>query len=113
MLVRDIQPGPGSGDPFSIQRSGNQVRINVQLLRQNVDPGTAPQRFQDTIELVDRMIERVGDISLDLRPPLLDDLGLVPALRGYLTALGRRSGVAIEVDGAAGTVTILDAVTAS
>ena len=28
------------------------VRINVQLLRQNVDPGEAPRRFEDIIELV-------------------------------------------------------------
>ena len=35
-------------------------------------------------------------ISLDLRPPLLDDLGLVPALRWYLDQQAQRAGLRIE-----------------
>jgi signal transduction histidine kinase len=33
---------------------------------------------------VERTLEQVRDLSLDLRPSLLDDLGLVPALRWYV-----------------------------
>ena len=36
-------------------------------------------------------------ISLDLRPPLLDEVGLVSALRAYLQSQATVSGVAIEL----------------
>jgi len=34
----------------------------------------------DRIDVVDRMLCQVRDVSLDLWPSLLDDLGLVPAV---------------------------------
>ena len=34
----------------------------------------------DALSLVDELIDRVRGLSLDLRPPMLDDLGLVPTL---------------------------------
>ena len=44
------------------------------------------------------MIGHVRTLSLDLRPPLLDELGLVPALRGYLEAQARRTRIDIDLD---------------
>ena len=44
------------------------------------------------MEIVDRMVQRIRDLSLDLRPPLLDDMGLVTALRGYFETPGRAIG---------------------
>jgi signal transduction histidine kinase len=41
-------------------------------------------------------------MALDLRPPLLDELGLVAALRGYAEAQSVRTGVAIKVEANAG-----------
>ncbi len=38
-------------------------------------------------------IEQVRGLSLDLRPALLDDLGLVPALRSHVGAIARRSDI--------------------
>ena len=37
-------------------------------------------------------------MSVDLRPPLLDEVGLVPALRAYLEAQSALSGVAMELE---------------
>ena len=39
-------------------------------------------------------------ISLDLRPPLLDEVGLVCALRAYLQSQAAMSGLAIELHAA-------------
>jgi len=47
--------------------------------------------------LVDDLIARVRRISLDLRPPLLDEVGLVSALRAYLQSQATVSGLAIEL----------------
>ena len=46
-----------------------------------------------------RMIQRIRDISLDLRPPLIDELGLAPALSGYLESVSERTGMRIELRG--------------
>jgi signal transduction histidine kinase len=52
----------------------------------------------ETIALVDEMLGRVRKISGDLRPPLLDEIGLIPALRAYVEAQAALSGVRIELD---------------
>jgi signal transduction histidine kinase len=48
--------------------------------------------------LVDDLITRTRSLSLDLRPALLDDLGLVPALEGFVAQFRSRTGVAVAVD---------------
>jgi signal transduction histidine kinase/ligand-binding sensor domain-containing protein len=73
------------------------VIINLQLLAEDRDPARKSRRIHDTIGLVDRMVDRIRDLSLDLRPPLLDELGLVPALKGYLEGQADRAGIEIEV----------------
>ena len=73
------------------------VIINLQLLVNEADAEVKATRTADTIELVDRMIQRIRDLSLDMRPPLLDELGLVPALSGYLESQAERAGIDIEV----------------
>jgi len=49
------------------------------------------------LAIVDELIARVRRISLDLRPPLLDEVGLVYALRAYLQSQAAISGLAIEL----------------
>jgi two-component system sensor histidine kinase UhpB len=43
------------------------------------------------------MIRLVRELSFDLRPPLMDDLGLLVALRGQLEALAERSGLGVSL----------------
>jgi signal transduction histidine kinase/ligand-binding sensor domain-containing protein len=75
------------------------VIINLQLSREDRDEDKRSRRIADTIEQVDRMVDKIRAISLDLRPPLLDELGLVPALKGYMEAQSQRSGLEIDVEG--------------
>ena len=75
------------------------VVINLQLLAAGNDQAKTPRRIADSIEIVDRMVQKVRDVSLDLRPPLLDEMGLVPALKGYLETQAERTGIEIEVRG--------------
>jgi signal transduction histidine kinase len=56
----------------------------------------------DAIAIVDNLIARVRKISVDLRPPLLDEVGLVPALRAYLHAQSAVSGVSMDLEDGAG-----------
>ena len=73
------------------------AKLNLQLLDSTPGSRDREQRIADTLALLDAMIGQVRALSLDLRPPLLDELGLAAALRGYVEALGKRSGVAIDL----------------
>jgi signal transduction histidine kinase len=75
------------------------VAINLQLLTQGADAPKHARRLADSTELVDRMAQQIRDLSLKLRPPLLDEMGLVAALKAYLEAEAERTGLSIDVRG--------------
>ena len=54
---------------------------------------TMRQSSNEASELVDRAIQQVRTISHLLHPPLLDEVGLVSALRWFLEGLSDRSGI--------------------
>jgi signal transduction histidine kinase len=49
-------------------------------------------------QLVDNMVRTVRDLALGLRPSMLDDLGLQPALEWHVRDFGRRYGVPVQLD---------------
>jgi PAS domain S-box-containing protein len=62
------------------------------------DPSAAiRQPAIDASQLVDRAIKQVRTISHLLHPPLLDEVGLVSALRWYLEGLSERSGIEVRL----------------
>jgi signal transduction histidine kinase len=70
-------------------------------LRLQLGPRLAPASGVDiaaAIALVDDLIGRVRKMSIDLRPALLDEIGLVPALRAYLDNQSAASGVTMQLD---------------
>ncbi|MEY2525754.1 MAG: hypothetical protein QOE73_525, partial [Verrucomicrobiota bacterium] len=71
------------------------AKINLQSITGN-GGSTHLTRLQETIAILDRLLGQVRKISLDLRPSMLDDLGLVPALRSLLDQQGRRASVAVR-----------------
>ena len=56
------------------------------------------QNLSDAIQLVDRTIQQVRSISHLLHPPLLDEVGLLSALRWYLDGLTNRSGIKTHLE---------------
>jgi PAS domain S-box-containing protein len=69
--------------------------INVQLAAltkaASTDPKVLRKRVENARKLVEQSIETVHKFARELRPTLLDDLGLVPALRAFIRDLhGRR-----------------------
>ncbi|HZX64816.1 MAG TPA: sensor histidine kinase, partial [Myxococcales bacterium] len=52
----------------------------------------------ETLGLVDQAIQQVRDLATDLRPALLDDLGLAQALRWYAGREAGRAGLDLDLD---------------
>ena len=78
-----------------IGQSLTAAKINVEVVRLTKDPALA-ERLDETAAILDQLLGQVRQISLDLRPPMLDDLGLVPALRSFVDEQGRRASVAVR-----------------
>jgi signal transduction histidine kinase len=56
------------------------------------------QASVEASQLVDRAIQQVRTISHLLHPPLLDEVGLISALRWFLEGLSERSGINVLLD---------------
>jgi signal transduction histidine kinase len=67
------------------------LKINLQTAQRF--PKDGAQRLTDSIDIVNRTLQQVRNLSLDLRPSLLDDLGLVPALEWYVERQAQRTGI--------------------
>lgn len=55
-------------------------------------------RNEGAVALVNEAIERVRSLALELRPAVLDDLGLVPAVRWYLRQQAERADFEATLD---------------
>lgn len=55
----------------------------------------ATRQLEESVETVDDLVEQIRSLSLDLRPSMLDDLGLVAALEWYCERQSRRLAMPI------------------
>lgn len=79
------------------------VAINAYLALSHRDtPAQYDSLFRNQIAEIEKLLlgtmDRVHSFAKELRPPLLDDLGLVPALRSYLKEYAERTGVLVNFE---------------
>jgi Rrf2 family protein len=75
--------------------------INLNIVRTQMPEDVAPvvrSRLDDSLLLVQQTTERIRDVMADLRPPVLDDYGLVSALHWYAEQFSRRTELAVAVE---------------
>ena len=74
--------------------------INLQLATLKVETTVNVKGLQKKITHTQRMVERSVDIvhrfARELRPTVLDDLGLVPALHSFMKGFAKRTGIRIH-----------------
>jgi signal transduction histidine kinase len=68
------------------------VKLNLHRLERLVDQ-QAKSVLDDCLHIADGALQQVRNLSLDLRPSMLDDLGLWPALRWYVSRHAERTGL--------------------
>jgi two-component system sensor histidine kinase UhpB len=76
--------------------------INLNIVRTHMpeEAGDAIRsRLDDALSLVEQTTERIRDVMAHLRPPVLDDYGLVAALHWYGEQFAQRTGIAVAVEG--------------
>jgi signal transduction histidine kinase len=74
--------------------------INVRLATLKTEATVNTKGLQKKITSTQRMVEKSVDIvhrfARDLRPMVLDDLGLIPALHSFMKSFTRRTGIHIR-----------------
>src|SRR5437868_13383214 len=70
--------------------------ISLAVLEESVETQQARERIADTRRLAHQTLRAIRNLSIDLRPSALDDLGLLPALRWYVKEYQQKC--TIEVD---------------
>jgi len=61
-------------------------------------PAKLKKPLQENLSMIVNLLGQVRRLSLDLRPSVLDDLGLLPALRWYVREQLKNSGLEIRLD---------------
>lgn len=76
------------------------INLNVALSQATEEAAeTIRTRIADSLALVDQIAERIRNVMANLRPPLLDDYGLVAALKWYAEMFSSRTGISVIVQG--------------
>src|SRR5687767_10804750 len=69
------------------------LKIQLESLARSGGEVAARPRVDECVDTVQHTLERVRHLSISLRPPQLDDLGLAAALRSHLDRQARVSGL--------------------
>lgn len=71
------------------------VKLNLQAIARLTKDERINTQVSDGISVVDQTVDEVRNLSRDLRPSVLDDLGLAAALKWYTTRQAERAGIEI------------------
>jgi signal transduction histidine kinase len=74
------------------------VYLAIHAVRPHLAPG-GEQPLARVVSLLERVEDEMSRVAYELRPVILDDLGLLPALRVLGEGMAQRSALAIRVEG--------------
>jgi two-component system sensor histidine kinase DegS len=95
-LRRDIARAIHDGPAQSLTNIVLQAQIVERLLDR--DPDAARAEVRELTAMVQRTLETTKTFIFDVRPMVLDDLGLVPTLRRVARDRSRRAGLPVEFE---------------
>ena len=71
--------------------------ISLAILEESITTEEARNRIADTRRLAHQTLRAVRNLSIDLRPSALDDLGLLPALRWYVKEYQQKFTISVDL----------------
>jgi len=81
-----------------IGQSLTAAKMEIEAAKREEDPGARALRLDDSLAVMQHLLQAVRDLSLGLRPALLDEVGLAAALRAHAQAQAARGGLAARLD---------------
>jgi PAS domain S-box-containing protein len=72
------------------------LKLHLQMLTYNSSDEELQSGLAESIEMAERSLQRVRNLSRDLRPSVLDDFGLEPALRWLLDRQAQWAGFKVK-----------------
>lgn len=81
-----------------IGQSITAIKLSAAALLGEADPRLVREMAQDIVDIADQTVAKLRDLSLLVRPPQLDALGLEAALRWQAGALFRGDGPSLTLD---------------
>lgn len=82
--------------------TGINVRLAALKTDSTVSSKTLQGRITSTQQLVEKSVDIVHRFARELRPSVLDDLGLIPALQSYMTTYMQDTGIRVSLKSFAG-----------
>jgi PAS domain S-box-containing protein len=80
-------------DVASLKMLLSRVRRTTAVL-----PEEDRRRLDEAVQLTDRITSDIRTVSYLMHPPLLEEAGVVSAIRWYAGGFSRRSGIAVDLD---------------
>lgn len=74
------------------------IKINLQTIFRYPQSKAISMHVTESVEFVDNVLKQVRNLALDLRPSMLDDLGLVSALRWYIDKQTKRANIKAAIN---------------
>jgi hypothetical protein len=71
-------------------------RMDAEWLARKAEPGSLRDAAEALCSSLDKTLEAVRNLAMDLRPPAIDDLGIGSGLETLVTTIARRSGIRCE-----------------
>ncbi len=78
------------------------MKMNLDVMKKNLPTDLEKledmeSRLSDTENLLSQTIDYIRNLTTDLRPSMLDDFGLVPALKWYVDKFSRRTDIEVSI----------------
>jgi len=75
------------------------ISLNLESIKsEKSDNKNINKRLKDSANMVVKTIKDVQNFSFQLRPAILDDLGLIPAMKEHINAFSERTGIEVKLD---------------
>jgi PAS domain S-box-containing protein len=78
------------------------LNLNLKILQNELQEGNDPEiqkRLSDSLKIVEDTTHKIRDVMADLNPPILDEHGLIEAIKWYSRDFSTRTGITTQVSG--------------
>jgi len=72
------------------------LKLNLREVQSLSETDQAMNMIVDSMQITDQLIQHIRNLALDLRPSLLDELGLVSAIQWYVNRQSERAGWTVD-----------------